>query len=216
MSILSNDRFSEVVDVILFKYNSIDSRLWALIKNSDSHRKIDSDTALIGREALKSILTKNFKSEINKFKSAEGSVVHKDATSVYFLWKMLEDMRAVRWIKLNLAKNANYSRVIEVDGIKTIKFSLKTLRGTFRTFDYFHRHDIPLVNSVLCNAEILGKEDHYKVLKLNEILMKLDHHLIKINTSEVAQAVAVIAETLEPYEQDNPEVLIITDYDSDI
>lgn len=216
MSILNNDRFSEVVDVVLFKYNSVDSRLWGLVKNSDEHRKIGTESALIGRESLKKILLNNFKSQINKFKSVEGSVVHKDATSVYFLWKMLEDMHAVRWIKLNLAKNANYSRVIEVDGIKTIKFSLKTIRGTFRTFDYFHRHDLSLVNSVLCNAEILGKEDHYKVLKLNEILMKLDHHLIKINTSEVAQAVAVIAENLEPYEQDNPEVLIITDYDSDI
>jgi len=216
MSTQDKDIFTEIVDIVLHKYNSVDSKLWGLVKRNDNHRKINENSVLIGVDDFKKIIIDNFKNEINAFNAVEGALAYKEATSVYFIWKLLIEMAALRWIKINLIKNANYSRIVEVDEIKTIKFSIKTVRGTFRTFDHFNKHDLHLVNSILVNSKILLKDEHYKKLRLSDFISKLDVYLTSVNTSEVAQAMGVFAEALEPYELDNPEVLIITDYDSDI
>ena len=209
----NKNKFVEVIDIILYKYNMIDSKLWGLIKKEKGHRKIDNDISLIASEDLKNIIINNFRSEINKFNSLEGSVVYKEATSIYFIWKMLEDMESLMWIKCNLNKNANYTRLVNTDSIKTIKFSLKSIRGTFRTFDYFNRHELPLVNDILYRSKILNSGDNYGIIKLANMLNSLDNYLNFNNTSDIANVASVIINELEDYELDNPDVLVITDFE---
>jgi len=48
------------------------------------------------------------------------------------------------------------------------------------------------------------------------MLSALDLFLTTFNTVEMATVVERIIDVLERYENDNPEVLIVTDYDSDI
>ena len=48
------------------------------------------------------------------------------------------------------------------------------------------------------------------------MLRSLDIFLSEHNTSENATVIMRIIEVLEAYENDDPEVLVITDYDSDI
>jgi len=209
----NRNKFIEIVDIILYKYNMVDSKLWSLIKKDNGHRKIDKDSVLVGAEGLKHIILNNFRSEINKFNSLEGSVVYKEATSVYFIWKMLEEMESLMWIKCNLNKNASYTRIVTTDEVKTIKFSLRPIRGTFRTFDHFNRHELPLVNEILYKSRILNTGDNYDTIKLAEMLNRLDHYLSFNNTSEVSFAISTIINQLEDYESDNPEVLVITDFE---
>jgi len=212
-----NNKFAEIVDVILYRYNSVDSKLWGLIKNNSRSRTIDKDIILVSRDDLRNIIINNFKSEINKFRSIEGAIVYKEANSIYFMWKLVEEMHSLSWIKINLNKNAAYTRIVTngdlENSTKTLKFSIKTIRGTFRTFDYFNKHQLPLVNLILHSTEILEQGMHYGVVKLADLLYSLDLYLSLNNTSEVVEIVSVFMDILEDYEIDNPETLVVTDYE---
>jgi hypothetical protein len=210
------DTFSEVTDIVLYRYNSIDAKIWSLIKRTSNYRELDVDSILVDASTLHSILLTYFRSDINKFQAVETSMIYKEATSTYFIWKMLEDIKNLRWVKIDLIKNAGYSRIVRVDEMKTIKFSIKIIRGTFRTFDHFNRQQLPHINSILLRSKILKDNSHYGVIKLGDMLRLLDMFLSEHNTSENAQAILPIIEALELFENDNPEVLVITDYDSDI
>ena len=212
----NKDNFSEVVEIMLFKYNMLDAKLWALIKREPISRKVNESSLVIGKQSLRKIIETNFKSEINKFRSVENAMVYKDATSIYFIWKMLEEMEGLLWIKINLSLNAKYSRIVSIDHINTIKFSIKIIRGTFRTFDYFKSTELPLVNTILEKAGILKSKTPYDKVSLAAMLSALDLFLTTYNTVEMASVVERIIDVLERYENDNPEVLIVTDYDSDI
>lgn len=212
----NRDNFTEVTDIVLYRYNSIDSKIWALIRKTPSFRELDSDSILVEAAAVRSILLTHFRREINKFQAVETSMIYKEATSTYFIWRMLEDMPNLRWIKIDFIRNAGYSRIVRVDEMKTIKFSIKVIRGTFRTFDYFNSQELPHVNSIFLRSKILQGNKHYNIIKLQTMLSALDIFLSEHNTSENATVIMKIIEALEVYESDNPEVLVITDYDSDI
>lgn len=212
----NRDTFSEITDIVLYRYNSVDSRIWALIRKTNSFRNLDSDSILVEASAVRSILLNNFRKEINKFQAIETAMIYKEATSTYFIWRMLEDMPNLKWIKIDYIRNAGYSRIVSIDEMKTIKFSIKIIRGTFRTFDYFASQELPHVNMILLRSGILKDNKHYSVIKLQPMLRSLDIFLSEHNTSENATVIMRIIEVLEAYENDNPEVLVITDYDSDI
>lgn len=212
-----NNKFAEIVDVIFYRYNSVDSKLWGLIKNNSRSRTIDKDIILVSKDDLRNIIINNFKSEINKFRAIEGSIVYKEANSIYFMWKVIQEMDSLSWIKINLNKNAAYTRIVTngdpKEGAKTLKFSIKTIRGTFRTFDYFNRHQLPLVNLILYSTGILEQGMHYGVIKLVDMLAELDLYLSMNNTTEVLEIVSIFMDNLEDYEIDNPETLVVTDYE---
>ena len=42
----NKDTFSEVVDITLYRYNSVDNRIWAILKNSEVH-KVLSDQSIL-------------------------------------------------------------------------------------------------------------------------------------------------------------------------
>lgn len=212
----NKDTFSEVTDIVLYRYNSIDSKIWSLIRKTNSFRNLDSDSILVEASAVRSILVNHFRREINKFQAIETAMIYKEATSTYFIWRMLEDMPNLRWIKIDYIKNAGYSRIVTVDEMKTIKFSIKIIRGSFRTFDYFSNQELPHVNMILLRSGILKNNKHYNTIKLQPMLRSLDIFLSEHNTSENAAVIMRIIEVLEAYENDDPEVLVITDYDSDI
>ena len=215
MFIQDKDDFTEVADILLYRYNLIDAKIWSLINKSVDYRKLDKDSIIISATSLRSILVNNFRSELNKIEAIETTMVYKEATSTYFIWKMLEGMKNLRWIKIEFIRNASYSRLVRADEMKTIKFSIKIIRGTYRTFDYFNQNELPLVNSILRKSNIL-KNKHYNVVKLGDMLASLDLFLSQHNTSDNADIIMGIIDILEQFEHDNPEVLVITDYDSDI
>lgn len=212
----NKDNFTEIVDIILYKYNAIDAKLWSLICRSGAARKVNAESLVIGTQELREILLRNFSSEINKFRVVEDSMLYKDANSIYFIWKMMDEMHNLAWLKINLALNARYSRIVAVDQLKTIRFSTKIIRGTFRTFDHFKPHDLPLVNLIFYRAKLLVNGRPYYRVKLTEMLNALDLYVSEHNTTEIGRVVDLVINQLERFENDNPEVLIVTDYNSDI
>jgi hypothetical protein len=209
----NKDTFSEVVDITLYRYNSVDNKIWAMLKSLDSHKKLSSHSLLVSADALKAILLNNFRKEINRVESLHGSIVHKEATSIYFLWKMLEDLVGLRWVKFTLNSNVSYNRVVDIDDMKTIKYSVKVIRGTLRLFDLFKAGQLPLINAVLHKADVLRPKQQFTIIKTDDLIAKLDRLLNENNSSEIVTPVNFLLQEIEPYQTDNPELLLVTDFD---
>jgi hypothetical protein len=209
----NKDTFSEVVDITLYRYNLVDNKIWAILKNSELHKKLSDNSVLVSADTLKTILLTNFRKEINRVESLHSSVVHKEATSVYFIWKMLEDLVGLRWVKFTLNSNVTYNRVVDIDDMKSIKYSVKVIRGTIRLFDLFKAGQLPLVNSVLNKADVLRPKQQFTIIKIEDLISKLDKLLSENNSSEIVTPIGFILQEIEPYQIDNPELLLVTDFD---
>lgn len=216
MSTGNRDNFSEVIDITLHKYNSIDLRLWGIISRFSTTKTLGDNTVLLSVDDLKKIIYNAFKSEISRFKAISDVAIHKEATSIYFINQILDTMSNLMYIKFTLNTNSSYSRIVNIDQIKTIKFSTKTLRGSIRLFDIFNEHEADVAGMILRRANLMGKDDHFMVMRVRKFLSTLDLFLSENNTTEVYNIINAIIQRVEVYESDDPEMLLIADKKSDI
>jgi len=212
----SKDTFSEIIDITLYKYNSIDLKLWGLLKRHYSSKDLSASSTLISADDFKNTINQFFYDDLNRIDSIGESLMHKEATTIYFVKKVFDNMQNVRWFKVNLNKNMRYKRIVEIDQMKTIKFSIKTIRGTFRLFDHFNSHQVYVLNKLFIKMGIFNHEEYFKVVKTQDLLNKIDNFLNANNTNEVFTLLNAIIQYFEFYEMDNPEILLITDTESDI
>ena len=212
-----NDTFSEIIDVTLYKYNSIDLKLWGIIlRGYVSTNHGPDNSRVVSVTTMRDYLTKYFNKDINRFHAVSDTTIHKEATSIYFIWQIFDTMPNLKYIRVNLNSNSSYNRIVKVDQAKTIKYDIKVLRGFIRTFDMFHPNEVDLVNRVLHRAGLLKSNQHFKLIKVKDFLSQLDLYLSENNNAEVFGVTNAFISRLEGYEADNPEMLLITDKDSDI
>ena len=211
-----NDTFSEIIDVTLYKYNSIDLKLWGIILRNYTNQVNSETSRVVSITRMREYLSTYFKKDINRFHAVSDTTIHKEATSVYFIWQIFETMPNLKYIRVNLNTNSSYNRIIKVDQAKTIKYDVKILRGFIRTFDMFHPNEGGLGNRVLHKAGLLESNQHFKLIKVKDFLSQLDLYLSENNNAEIFGVTNAFISRLEGYEADNPEMLLITDKDSDI
>ena len=212
----NKDDFSEVVDITLYRYNSIDTKIWGLISRDSMCKRISDDSYLVQATKMQQYITKFFAREINRFKSVGDASIHKEATSIYFIWQMLQNMPNLSWIKVTLNKNLNYNRIVKIDQIKTIKYNITTIRGSLRLFELFESRELNIINEVLERCKMMSSDEMYKVFKLKQFMTVLDMYLSDNEATETFGIINAIIHKLEPYESDDPEILLITDRNSDI
>lgn len=216
---------ADVVDIVLYKYNHTDNRVWTGVKNSVEYLKPDNFSVIITKQQLKDFLYSQFLNEINLFNSAGSEVLHKEVNSIFFMINMLKEMEHLRWIKLSLNKNSSYSRVVtDPAGLQTIKFGYKILHMTLKTFDIFDEGEMVIFNKVLHSQKIIEEGIPYRRLKLNVLLNRLDEWLTKAdkgtirnlgdNELDVIDTISIMLDMMgDPkITGDNPEVLLVTDY----
>ena len=207
--------FPEVLSITLYKYNSIDCKLYTLILDNCSV-KPHKDTILVKKDEVNIMLAKYFKKEINRIPLIPEQTLHKETNTVYFLKKIMEEMPNLRWFQISYSKNSKFSRV-NVDketNDKTISFVFKTVRGSFRTFDFFKEKDMEFVNYVLKEVGCI-KNLNYSLVKLKALTDRLE----KLSTTDDQNVKNVCDRMLREFDywyEDNPEALIITDYLEDI
>lgn len=210
------DQFTEIIDITLYKYNSIDLKLWGIISRDTKTNKTGVNSMLISKDRMLDYLNTAFKSDINRFNAVSDVNIHKEATSIYFIWQIFQNMPNLRYIRANLNLNSSYNRIVNVDQVKTIKFDIKTLRGSVRMFDLFNNHELLLANKLLVKAGLMKEGVMFKTFHLNDFLTALDLFQQEHNTVESLGITNVFIHDLEPHEMDNPEMLLITDWESDI
>jgi len=216
MFIENRDIFTEVIDITLYKYNSIDVKLWGLIQRSINTKRITTDSYLISVDDMSEFINKWFASDVSRFQSVNEVSIHKEATSIYFIWQMLNNIKNLTWIKVTLNKNLSYSRIVNIDQIKTIKYNIKTIRGSLRLFDLFDTRELNITNDILERCKLLSNNQMYSVFKLKKFMTILDMYLTDDSANETFGVINTIIQRLEPFEADDPEILLITDRNSDI
>ena len=207
----------DVIDIILYKYNYYDNKIWTGVKNKMDFMVVNEQSVLVSPKALGEYVAEAYPNELNKFKSIGSEFLHKDANSIYFINLMLSEMKHLKWVKLTLDKSKNYSRLVsdQMDE-KRISFSYKILHATFRLYDIFKDADFEAINEILYSIELLSKGKPYKRHKLVEIIEKLEMWMEKNafdQSNEAVELLGMLLDMIEPkMEGDNPEVLLVTDY----
>lgn len=202
------------IDVTLYKYNYIDNKLWAQIQNDIDFIELGNDSIMVSSSQLKFILDTYYQSSINKIKSVGSDFMHKEINTVFFLFQILIEMENLQYIKLTLNKDKKYSRIIENDGIKMIQFSFKLLTATLRLYDLYEDDELPLVNTILEELEILEPGTPYTRLNAKELYNSILVYLEEKDPDDIeAGIVTDILDILESkIEKEDPLLLLITDY----
>lgn len=123
-------------------------------------------------------------------------------------------MDNLQYIKLTLNKDKKYSRIIENNGVKMIQFSFKLLTTTLRLFDLYEDDELPLVNKILEELEILEEGIPFARLNAKELYDTILFYLDEKDPDDVdAGIVTDLLDILETkIEKEDPLVLLITDY----
>lgn len=202
------------IDVTLYKYNYIDNKLWAQIQNDIDFIELGNDSIMVSSSQLKFILDTYYQNSINKIKSVGSDFMHKEINTVFFLFQILIEMENLQYIKLTLNKDKKYTRIIENDGIKMIQFSFKLLTATLRLYDLYEDDELPLVNQILEELEILEPGTPYTRLNAKELYNLILVYLEEKDPDDIeAGIVTDILDILESkIEKEDPLLLLITDY----
>lgn len=207
--------FPEVLSITLFKYNSIDNKVYNIILNEYTY-KSHLNTILVKKEDINRLIHRYFKDEILKIPLIPTEVLYKEVNTIYFLNKIINEMVNLRWFQISFSKNAKYNRVNldEKSGEKHLNFIYKSIRGSYRTFDFFKEKDIPDVNEVLKKVGCI-KDLNYSLVKLKALSDRLEK--LKDSGSDIEKVISTkMIDQFNLWYNDNPEALIITDYLEDI
>lgn len=202
------------IDVTLYKYNYIDNKLWAQIQNDTDFIELGNDSIMISASQLKYILDTYYQNSINRIKSVGSDFMHKEINTVFFLFQILLEMENLQYIKFTLNKDKKYTRLIEVDGVKMIQFSFKLLTATFRLYDLYEDTELPLVNKILEELDILEEGIPFTRLNAKELYEDILFYLEEKDPEDLeAGIVTDILDILESkFEKEDPLILLITDY----
>ena len=202
------------IDVTLYKYNYIDNKLWAQIQNDTDFIELGNDSIMISASQLKFVLDTYYQNSINRIKSVGSDFMHKEINTVFFLFQILLEMENLQYIKFTLNKDKKYTRLIEVDGVKMIQFSFKLLTATFRLYDLYEDTELPLVNKILEELDILEEGIPFTRLNAKELYEDILFYLEEKDPEDLeAGIVTDILDILESkFEKEDPLILLITDY----
>lgn len=209
--------FPEIVGITLQKYNSIDNRIYTLIKNKGCYTNHErGDFILVKSSDLYSIVKEEYPLEIEKLEMLPNKNLYKGATTIYFINKFMGEMKNLRWFKISLCKNLSYTRVssnFHENEEKTLNFDFKVIRGSFKTFEFFNEESIPLVNKILKSVGCIT-DKHYSVVKLKNLENRLSN--LSETPGELTEEESRICATMllhfSEWSEDNPQALIITDF----
>lgn len=209
----SENSFPEILSITLYKHNSLDNKIFTLIMDNCHYRK-HRGCFLVRAEDVKNILKNHFASNLEKMEILSHSSLYKNADTIYFLHKMLSEMKNLRWFQIELNKNLAYNRVLTdyETGSKVIDFDFKVVRGTFRTYDFFKNEKIDIANDILLEAGCF-KKSHYCIIKLKPLIGNLESQSQdKSKSQEEIDGCFTMLEALKEWKEDDPQALIVTDF----
>jgi len=217
---MNNSSFPTAVDVTLHRYNHIDNRLWVHIKNQLDYVEVDDMSVVVSLGQLTTILEMHYMPMINRIKSTGVEFLHKKVTSPYFMYMMCKDMPNLQFIKLTLSHDKKFTRLIESEGSKMLKFEFKILAMTINLPDLFDMEEIQVLNPIFEELNILEEGIPYNRMRIVEVLDDIDDWIereINLDFDEgmidPIPLLTAFMDMVDPkVEGDNPLTLIVTDY----
>lgn len=205
----------DVIDVTLFKFNHYDNLIWTKSLNQLDYMRVDENTIIVSPHQLQLLLDANFSREIKRIKATTFELIHRDASSIFFLDKIVEEFENLKWIKLSLSKSRSFSRMVEdfEGSSRQIKYSYKVLKATLRLSDFLNVNDINRINGVLKSIGLITDKP-YKTHNTRDLVIQLE---MAMNSEHVddksAEILSYVLDMIDhKLEGDNPDILLVTDW----
>lgn len=203
---------ADVIDIILFKYNYIDNRLFNLCKKY-SHRVYDDGSIVVSTNTVHIIVEKFFEKESASASMMPSEQVYKSANTIYFINKLFIEMPNIKWVKMTQNKNRIYSRVVDQSDLgPVIKFTFKIIHGTIKLYEYFEEDEIKIFNKYVESLDLFKEKPYAHV----ETSLLLNHIETILQTNALDENAEILVAFLDLFdmklESDNPALLLVTDY----
>ena len=211
---LNINNIATIISAKFFKYNYIDFKMWTQMRNQLDYKEMGRNSIIISSQQLKTFIAMNYQDEINKVSSYGFQVPRKDATSIYFMHRVSTEMVNLKYIKLTLDSDKSYSRVIEEDEDKTIKYDFAILKATLNLSDIFDQSPLTELNKILEEIGLLTPGKPYFNGQYLDILNRLEIQLAEIDKeSRRSLIILALLEALDvSINKENPMLMVITDY----
>jgi len=215
MKPLNINHIATVISATFYKYNYIDFRMWTQMRNQLDYKELNDSAILVSIDQLKEFMLENYSNDINKLAIEGNSVTVKEATSIYFMHRVCVEMRNLKYIKIKLNSDKAYSRVVTSEEESHIKYDFSIVKGMLQIAKIFPENEWEIINELLYEIGLLKDGIPYSNHLTHEILSRLDRYVLEENdnTSKKSELALSLMDTIETIvEQDNPNLLIITDY----
>lgn len=214
MQQFSPSSMCDVIDITLYKFNYYDNLIWTKCLNQIDYMIVDDDSILVTPRQLDALFELNFERILRKLEATTPELIHRDAHSIYFIDRLNTEFNRLKWVKLTLSRNRNFSRITDINGVKNIKYSFKVIKTTLRLSEVFEPKEIDQINPILKHMGLIENKP-YNRISVHMLINKLDTAInggMDLSENQV-ELLASILDILDfKIETDNPEVLLVTDW----
>ena len=213
-----------VIDMTLYKNNYYDNIIIGQLKKNSRFIKFPgSDAFIVSASEFRNILKTRFPEQISSLsKNPTSYELKRGATSIFFINELLTNLKNLKFVKVSVSKEKEYSRLIKADkesGHDLIQFDFKVIHSVIDFTKYICGEQFDILNDFLLKSNMVNKEffregPPFIQIKSLELMDRLavfeDTHISK----EKYQFILDIFFTLvdAKIEEDNSDILIITDY----
>jgi hypothetical protein len=209
--------FPTIIDITLYRNNYYDNLLVNKIKKDADYGDLPElkDCYVVLAEDFQNIFYNSFSTEVNKIKSLPNSDLHKNVNSLFFLDKIFTSFTGLKYVKVNVSREANYSRINRSEKVPTIFFNYKITSSTINLDQIFEPEILAEINLFLIEANFTTEDpvtglSHIIQVTASEFLTALE---VKASES-TGDYIQYLFELIDPKtEQDNPVIFFITDFD---
>ena len=224
----NNMSFSDlplVIDMTLYKNNYYDNIIISqLKKNSRLVKFPGNNDFVVTAIEFRDILHKRFPEQISSLSNNPTSYeLKKGATSVFFIHELLTNLKNLKFVKISISKEKEYSRLVKADkesGHDLIMFDFKVIHSVIDFTKYLRGEQFNILNDFLLKSEIMTSISAFRgtpafmQIKSIELMDKISVFEEKYSSDVKYQFIIDIFLSLVDHkiEEDNCDILIITDY----
>lgn len=206
--------FPTIIDITLYKNNYYDNLLVNKVKKEVDYGNVPElkDCYIVSVDDFQEVFYNSFSTEINKIRSLPVTDLQKNATSLYFLDKIFTTFSKLRYVKINVSKEANYSRLNKSDKTPTLFFNYKITSSTIDLTALFEDDVIVKINEFFIKNDLVDHDEFYGYSHI--IGIKSQDFLTILSENEEEPLLPYLYELIDPKtEMDDPFIYFITDFD---
>lgn len=208
-----------MISATLNRYNYIDFKLWNQIKNNLNWQYAGINSILITRRQVKMSLELHYPNVINLSKVSNFEDFKEHSNSIYFIWKLILNYPNLKYFLFVLNDNANYTRITNTTMGKVLRFNYRFVQATIRLADVWSPETIKKINPLLKRLKLLSDNSNqpYNKVFAQDLIALLDGFSMgalddELDEDAVEDIISFLNRIDDKFEEDNPMVLLITDY----
>lgn len=199
----------------LYKFDYIDGIILSRVLKECKNWSTEPGLYTIKVDSFKSAILNNkrLKTEILKIKE-NGLSENPDIkpNSATFLWTILNKLPNIEWLSFNISYDKKFTRLVKIENQKILNFYFKIEEGIFDLTKLFDRPSLDIINKKIIEYGIMPNKylerSPYFYLEtsfLFDILAELEY-------DGILNVIGVLDNIDPKLEEDDPLLLVITDY----